>query len=123
MKEVLGKTENRHVVEKLCKDCGILQELFLMGQGFIQQIIESRYNMSMSSSIQDHPSTKEKQYILSVTDRCDQCSAQALVLIKGSTGELMFCGHHYDKIMNNPDAYTKMMAFMLEVVDEREKIV
>jgi hypothetical protein len=25
--------------------------------------------------------------------------------------------------MNNPDAYTKMMAFMLEVVDERDKLI
>ena len=44
-------------------------------------------------------------------------------MVKGSTGDLLFCGHHYDKIMNNPDAYTKMMAFMLEVVDERDRLV
>jgi len=35
----------------------------------------------------------------------------------------MFCGHHYEKIMNNPDAYTKMMSFMLEVTDERERLI
>lgn len=61
--------------------------------------------------------------ILKAIDRCDRCGAQAFVMIKGSTGDLLFCGHHYDKIMNNPDAYTKMMAFMLEVIDERHKLV
>jgi len=64
-----------------------------------------------------------KQDVLKVVDRCDQCGAQAFVLVKGATGDLMFCGHHYEKIMNNPDAYTKMMAFMLQVVDERDKLV
>jgi ribosomal protein L37E len=61
--------------------------------------------------------------ILKTVDRCDRCGAQAFVMIKGSTGDLLFCGHHYDKIMNNPDAYTKMMAFMLEIVDERHKLI
>jgi len=60
---------------------------------------------------------------LRVIDRCDRCGAQAFVMIKGSTGDLLFCGHHYDKIMNNPDSYTKMMAFMLEIVDERHKLI
>lgn len=65
---------------------------------------------------------QEKQWELTANDRCDSCSAQAYVRIKGSTGELYFCGHHYDKIMNNPDGYTKMMGFMLEVLDERERL-
>lgn len=73
--------------------------------------------------IKDHPSVTEKEFILKVADRCDRCGAQAFVLVKGSTGDLLFCGHHYDKIMNNPDAYTKMMSFMLEVVDERERLI
>lgn len=77
----------------------------------------------MNSAISDRPSIKEKEYILKTVDRCDKCSAQAYVLVKGSTGDLMFCGHHYENIMNNPDAYTKMMAFMLEVVDERDKLI
>lgn len=64
-----------------------------------------------------------KEWVLTALDRCDSCSAQAYVRIKGSTGELYFCGHHYEKIMNNPDAYTKMMSFMLEVLDERERLV
>lgn len=75
-----------------------------------------------------HPSMikeqeQAKEWILTAIDRCDSCSAQAYVRVKGSTGTLDFCAHHYDKIMNNPDAYTKMMGFMLEVVDERERLV
>lgn len=66
---------------------------------------------------------EKKEWTLTTQDRCDQCSAQAYVKIKGSTGELLFCGHHYEKIMNNPDSYTKMMAFMLEVIDERDKLI
>mgnify|MGYP003348158757 CR=1 FL=1 len=57
----------------------------------------------MTNIVEDHPSVKEKEYILTAHDRCDQCSAQAYIRIKGSTGELYFCGHHYEKIMNNPD--------------------
>lgn len=71
---------------------------------------------------QEDASIKDKEWVLDANDRCDRCSAQAYVLIKGATGELMFCGHHYDKIMNNPDTYIKMMGFMLEVVDERERL-
>ena len=54
---------------------------------------------------------------------CSWLSAVNDVIVKGATGELMFCGHHYEKIMNDPDAYTKMMGFMLEVIDERERLI
>lgn len=77
----------------------------------------------MSNIVQEQPIVVEKEHVLKIADRCDQCNAQAYVLVKGSTGDLMFCGHHYEKIMNNPDAYTKMMAFMLEIIDEREKLI
>lgn len=93
-----------------------------MAQDFIQQITESRYNRYMSNIIKDHQNVEKKEYILKAIDRCDRCGSQAYVLVKGSTGDLLFCGHHYDKIMNNPDAYTKMMSFMLEVIDERDKL-
>ena len=76
--------------------------------------------------VKDNPSaqgSEQKEWILNTTDRCDRCSAQAYVKVNGSTGDLLFCGHHYDKIMNNPDAYIKMMSFMLEVVDERERLI
>jgi len=73
--------------------------------------------------MKDHPSVTEKQYILTAHDRCDRCSAQAYVMVKGAMGELLFCGHHYDKIMNSPDGYANMMGFMLEVIDERDRLV
>jgi hypothetical protein len=59
---------------------------------------------------------EEKEYILGPTTRCDQCSAEALVLVKGVTGELMFCKHHYEK---NESALSK---FAYETIDERKKI-
>lgn len=67
--------------------------------------------------------TKQVAWELGPTDRCDSCSAEALVRVKGVSGELYFCGHHYNKIMDNPDGYEKMMAFMYEVLDERDKLI
>jgi hypothetical protein len=81
------------------------------------------YNNTMNSAIKDHPSVKPKEWLLSANDRCDSCSAQALVKVTGLSGDLMFCGHHYNKIMDNPEGYKKMMSFMLTVIDEREKLV
>jgi hypothetical protein len=77
----------------------------------------------MTNILKDHPSVKPKQWVLDAKDRCDTCQAQALVKVKGASGELMFCSHHYDKIMNNSESYAKMMSFMLEVLDEREKLI
>ena len=79
--------------------------------------------MIMSNVVQDHPSVVSKQYLLDAKDRCDSCDAQAYVRIRGLSGELMFCNHHYNKIMNDQDGYEKMMSFMLEVIDEREKLI
>lgn len=67
--------------------------------------------------------TKAVVWELGPQDRCDTCSAEALVRVKGMTGELYFCGHHYNKIMDNPAGYEKMMAFMYEVLDERDKLI
>jgi len=60
---------------------------------------------------------EKKEYILGPSNRCDSCSAEALVLVKGVTGELMFCGHHYNK---HKDALSK---FAYEVIDERDKLI
>jgi hypothetical protein len=65
----------------------------------------------------------EKDWVLKPTDRCDSCAAEALVKVTGLTGDLMFCGHHYNKIMDNAEGYKKMMAFSLTVVDERDKLI
>jgi hypothetical protein len=65
----------------------------------------------------------EQQWELSPVDRCDRCSAEALVKVTGISGELLFCGHHYNKIMDSAEGYKKMMSFALTVIDERQKLV
>jgi hypothetical protein len=65
----------------------------------------------------------EKEWVLGATDRCDSCAAEALVQVTGISGSLLFCGHHYNKIMDNPETYKKMMAFMITVLDERDKLI
>lgn len=65
----------------------------------------------------------KKEWTLNALDRCDSCGAQAYVMVKGVSGELLFCGHHYNKIVNDPVGYEKLMAFSFEIVDERERLV
>jgi hypothetical protein len=65
----------------------------------------------------------EKEWTLGPIDRCDSCAAEALVKVSGISGELLFCGHHYNKIMDNPEGYKKMMSFMLTLIDERDKLI
>ena len=77
----------------------------------------------MTNTVQDHPSVVSKKYILNASDRCDKCEAQALVRVKGLSGQLTFCNHHYEKIMNNPESHNKMMSFLVEILDEREKLI
>ena len=62
-------------------------------------------------------------WTLTAVDRCDSCAAQAYVQVTGVTGDLFFCGHHYEKIVNNAVGYDKMMKFAFKVVDERERLV
>ena len=62
---------------------------------------------------------KTAKISLDATHRCDKCSARALVLVKGRVGELMFCAHHYNKIMDNAVGYDKMMKFAVEILDNR----
>jgi hypothetical protein len=64
-----------------------------------------------------------KVWLLDATDRCDRCSAQAYVKVIGRTGELLFCGHHYNKAMDNAIGYDNMMKFMVSVIDERERLI
>jgi len=58
--------------------------------------------------------TLERQ--LKISDRCDRCGAQAFILVKGVSGELYFCGHHYAA---NEEA---LINFSYEIIDEREHI-
>jgi hypothetical protein len=67
--------------------------------------------------------TKDKKiWQLNASDRCDSCSAQAYVWVTGVSGDLLFCAHHYNKIMDNAVGYDKMMKFAYQIVDEREKL-
>lgn len=54
--------------------------------------------------------------VLKIADRCDSCGAQAFVLVKGMSGELMFCGHHFTK------HETALNKFAYEIIDERNSI-
>ena len=67
--------------------------------------------------------TDKKEWMLNVSDRCDSCGAQAYVHVAGVSGELFFCAHHYNKIMDNAVGYDKMMKFAYQVIDEREKLI
>jgi hypothetical protein len=59
---------------------------------------------------------EQVQYKLTAFDRCDRCDAQAYVSASGVSGELLFCGHHYNKVKDS----IKEWAF--EIVDETEKL-
>lgn len=59
---------------------------------------------------------KTKEQSLTLQDRCDRCNAQAFVLVKGVSGELLFCGHHFTK---HEDA---LYNWAYDIVDEREFI-
>lgn len=59
---------------------------------------------------------EKAQSILTLQDRCDSCNAQAFVMVKGMSGELYFCGHHFTK---HEDA---LYNWAYDIVDEREFI-
>lgn len=65
------------------------------------------------------------EWVLTANDRCDarDCGAQAYVKATGVTGELFFCGHHYELTVNSARGYDKMMKFAFNIVDERERLV
>ena len=73
-------------------------------------------NMTMTEEV------VQKEWVLKATDRCDSCPSEALVKVTGISGDLMFCGHHYNKIMNDAEGYKKMMSFAITVLDERHKL-
>ena len=64
------------------------------------------------------------EWTLDSNDRCDAyCSAQAYVRAVGVSGELLFCSHHYNKIINNAIGYDKLEKFAYQVIDERERLI
>jgi ribosomal protein L37E len=75
--------------------------------------------MSMTATT---PSVSKREWVLDANDRCDRCSAQAYVKVTGVSGDLLFCAHHYNNIMSTPEGYDKMMQFMYEILDERDRL-
>jgi len=65
---------------------------------------------------------EEQVWLLDATDRCDKCAAQAYVKVIGHSGELLFCSHHYNSIVDNAVGYDKIMKFMVEIIDERARL-
>jgi hypothetical protein len=61
--------------------------------------------------------TEKKERTLTLNDRCDAkaCGAAALVKVSGVSGELLFCGHHYNKYENTEG----MKKFAFDIIDER----
>lgn len=66
---------------------------------------------------------EQQEITLTARDRCDVCQAQAYIHVIGVTGDLMFCGHHYENIMSSPTGYENMMKFGYQFIDERFKLI
>lgn len=69
--------------------------------------------------------TEQIEFTLTALDRCDarNCGAQAFVKAVGVTGELLFCSHHYNRIVDNAVGYAAMEKFAYRIVDERDRLV
>lgn len=59
---------------------------------------------------------------LTVADRCDYCGSQAYLMVKGVSGELLFCAHDYTKIISTESGKEKLESFAFEIIDERSKL-
>lgn len=62
---------------------------------------------------------------LTVMDRCDSgnCGAQAYVAAVGVSGELLFCSHHYNMIVDNAVGYANLEKFAYQIIDERDRLI
>lgn len=68
--------------------------------------------------------TDQQEWTLTNNDRCDaECSAQAFVKAVGVSGELLFCSHHYNGIVDNAVGYDKLSKFAYQIIDERERLI
>jgi len=59
---------------------------------------------------------EEKTDVISNTDRCDRCMAQAYMWVNGVAGDLYFCRHHFVK---HEEALRK---YAFEIIDESHKL-
>jgi hypothetical protein len=64
----------------------------------------------------------EKKWTLDTSHRCDVCGSQAYVQTLGVTGDLLFCAHHYQGILDNEKAQEAMTQFAYQIIDEREHL-
>jgi hypothetical protein len=69
--------------------------------------------------------SEANEWVLTATDRCDagNCGAQGYVQTIGVSGELLFCNHHYEDIINTETGYDTMMKFAYQIIDERDKLI
>lgn len=66
----------------------------------------------------------QQEWTLTAIDRCDaDCSAQAFVKAIGVSGELLFCSHHYNEIVDNAIGYDNLEKFAYQIIDERERLI
>jgi hypothetical protein len=66
----------------------------------------------------------QEEWTLTALDRCDAfCSAQAYVKAVGVNGELLFCSHHYNKIVDNAVGYANLEKFAYQIIDERDRLI
>jgi hypothetical protein len=50
------------------------------------------------------------------------CGSQAYVQALGTSGDLLFCAHHYQDILSNEKAQEAMTKFAYQIIDEREQL-
>jgi hypothetical protein len=68
--------------------------------------------------------TDQAEWTLTNMDRCDaSCTAQAFVKAVGVSGELLFCSHHYNKIVSSEKAYANLEKFAYQIIDERDRLI
>jgi hypothetical protein len=65
---------------------------------------------------------EEKQWTLDTSHRCDVCGSQAYVQTIGTSGDLLFCAHHYQGIVDNEKAQEAMTQFAYQIIDERGQL-
>lgn len=68
--------------------------------------------------------TDQAEWTLTNNDRCDaNCSAQAFVKAVGVNGEILFCSHHYNEVIDSPNGYENLEKFAYQIIDERERLI
>ncbi len=64
----------------------------------------------------------DSKWTLDASDRCDACGSQAYVQTLGTAGDLLFCAHHYQGILDNEKAQKAMTQFAYQIIDERGQL-